>query len=174
MRLAGRDAAKVARLAGELKEELAVEVERAASYEAALAGADVVCATTHSPEPIVRRAWLSPGVHVNAVGYNVEGREVDAETVADARVFVESRASALAPPPAGANDLLWPIRDGVITAEHVRGEIGELVTARVPGRTSPDQITLYKSVGVAVQDAAAAALVLEAAATQGGGIQVEL
>jgi ornithine cyclodeaminase len=174
LRLAGRDRQKAGRLAEELGAELGVEVEAVPSYEAALAGADIVCATTHSPEPVVRRAWLSPGTHVNSVGYNLQGREVDAETVADALVVVESRASALAPPPAGSNDLLWPIRDGLIREDHVHGEIGELVTGRVTGRSSPEQITLYKSVGVAVQDAAAAALVLEAVARQGGGTQVEL
>jgi alanine dehydrogenase len=174
LRLAGRDPEHAARLADELRNELGVEVEAAASYEAALAGADVVCATTHSPEPVVRRSWLSPGTHVNSVGYNIHGREVDAETVADALVVVESRAMALSPPPVGANDLFWPLRDGLIREDHVHGEIGELVTGRAAGRTSPEQITLYKSVGVAVQDAAAAALVLEAAAAQGGGTQVEL
>jgi alanine dehydrogenase len=174
VRVAGRDRQKAERLADELRNELDLPVEAAASYEAALAGADVVCAATHSPEPVVRRSWLAAGTHVNSVGYNPLGREVDAETVADALVVVESRASALAPPPAGSNDLLWPIRDGLIRGEHVHGEIGELVTGRVAGRTSAEQITLYKSVGVAAQDATAAALVLEAVAKQGGGTRVEL
>jgi ornithine cyclodeaminase len=173
LRLAGRDPGKVASLAEELEPELPVKFEVAAGYEAALDGADVVCATTHSPEPVVRRAWLSPGVHVNSVGYNLQGREVDAETVADALVVVESRASALAPPPAGSNDLLWPIRDGLV-GDPVYAEIGELISGRAAGRSSPEQITLYKSVGVAVQDAAAAALVLEAAAERGAGIRVEI
>jgi len=172
--LAGRDPRKVALLAEELREELALPVEAAASYADALAGADIACATTHSPEPVVRREWLPPGIHVNSVGYNVAGREVDAETVAAALVVVESRAVTLAPPPAGANDLVWPIRDGRISLEHIHAEIGELVSGRAPGRTAPEQITLYKSVGVGVQDAAAAALVLEAARARGAGSWVDL
>ncbi len=123
---------------------------------------------------MVRRAWLAPGAHVNSVGLNPRGREVDAETVAHALVVVESRASALAPAPTGANDLTWPIRDGAIGEDHVATELGELVAGTRPGRTSPDQLTLYKSVGVAVQDAAAAALVLAAARERGAGVEVAL
>lgn len=172
LRIAGRNAEKAERLAVELAAQLDIEVEPAEDYEAALDGADVVCATTHSPDPVLRREWLPPGVHINSVGYNTEGREIDADTVADALVVVESRASALAPPPSGTNDLLWPIRDGLITEAHVHAEIGELVTGSKPGRTSADQVTLYKSVGVAAQDAAAAALVLDAARRRGVGTEV--
>lgn len=121
---------------------------------------------------MIRRAWLTAGVHVTSVGYG--GREIDDATVADALVCVESRRSALAPFPSGSNDLLMPIRDGVITADHVHAELGELVAGIKPGRNSPDQITLYKSVGVAVQDAAAAALVLVAAHKQGIGEEIVL
>lgn len=87
---------------------------------------------------------------------------------------VESRQAALAPFPAGSSDLLLPIRDGVITADHVHAEIGELLTGSKPGRSSRDQITLYKSVGVAAQDAAAAALVVAAARKQSVGSEVRL
>ena len=153
---------------------LACEVTAARDFQQALHGAGVVCAATHAPEPVVRRAFLAPGTHVNSVGYNTAGREVDAETIADALVVVESRATALAPPPAGANDLLLPIRDGLIGEDHIHAEIGELVAGSAPGRTSPEQITLYKSVGVAVQDAAAAALVLEAARRAGAGTEISL
>jgi alanine dehydrogenase len=122
----------------------------------------------------VRRSWLPPGLHVNSVGFNTAGGEVDAETVAAALVVVESRSVTLAPPPAGANDLFWPIRDGLLPQEFRPAEIGELVTGRAAGRASPEQITLYKSVGVGVQDAAAAALVLEAAAARGVGARIAL
>jgi len=134
----------------------------------------VVCACTHSPEPVVRRAWLRDGAHVTSVGFNTAGREVDGETVRDAVVVVESREAALAPPPAGSNDLLWPIRDGLIGPDHVHAELGELVMGAKPGRTSPGQITLYKSVGNAVEDAAAAALVLAEARGTGRGMEVEV
>ena len=174
IRVAGRDPEKAAALAREISDQLGVAASGAASYAEALDGADVVCATTHSLDPVVRREWLSPGVHVNSVGHQAEGGEVDAATVADAVVVVESRASALAPYPAGAGDLVGPIRDGVIDEEHIHAEIGELVSGTRPGRTSSDQITLYKSVGVAVQDAAAAALVLSAARSAGAGVEVDL
>jgi alanine dehydrogenase len=164
IRVAGRDRARA--------EVLAAEIGAAAhavdSFEEAIRGADVVAATTHSKEPVVRREWLSPGVHVNSVGLNPNGREVDEQTVADAVLVVESRESALAPPPAGAPELagLDPAR--------VHAELGELVAGSKPGRTSQDQITLYKSVGVAVQDAAAAALVLAAAQNRSAGREIQL
>jgi alanine dehydrogenase len=174
LRVAGRDRAKVEALAEELSGELDLAVRPAASWAEACDGADVVCATTHALEPVVRREWLAPGAHVTSVGYNPQGREVDDTTVVDALVVVESRAAALAPVPAGSNDLLQPIERAVIDADHVHAEIGELVEGRRPGRTSPEQITLYKSVGVAVQDGAAAALVLRAARERGVGDEVEL
>jgi ornithine cyclodeaminase/alanine dehydrogenase-like protein (mu-crystallin family) len=174
LRVAGRDRTRSEELAEELTGELDVPVAAAASWEEACDGADVVCATTHALEPVVRREWLAPGVHVTSVGYNPEGREVDDATVAEALVVVESRASALAPFPSGSNDLLQPIERGLIDAEHVHAEIGELVEGSKAGRSSPGEITLYKSVGVAVQDGAAATLVLRAARECGAGREVEL
>ena len=162
IRVAGRDRAKTEAFADEIG---GVAV---ASYEAAIRGADIVAATTHATEPVVRREWLAPGTHVNSVGLNPSGREVDEATVADAVLVVESRDSALAPPPAGAPELV-----GVDPA-HVHAELGELVTGIQPGRRSRDEITLYKSVGVAVQDAAAAALVLAAARERSVGREIEL
>lgn len=174
LRVAGRTHSEAEALAEELGGELGLRVRAAASWQEACDGADAVCATTHSVEPVVRREWLAAGTHVNSVGYNPEGREVDDATVTDALVVVESRAAALAPFPAGANDLLQPIERGLIDPSHVHAEIGELVEGRRPGRASADQLTLYKSVGVAVQDAAAAALVLRAAREQGAGLEVAL
>lgn len=89
-------------------------------------------------------------------------------------MVVESRDAVLAPPPAGSNDLLTPIAEGLIGAEHIHAEIGELLAGRRPGRTSPEQITLYKSVGVAAQDVAAAGLVLAAARASGVGVDIEI
>lgn len=174
MRVAGRDRAKADALAKELADELDLPVRAAASWQEACDGADVVCATAHALEPVVRREWLAPGVHVTSVGYNPKGREVDDATIAEALVVVESRAAALAPFPSGSNDLLQPIAQGLITADHVHAEIGELVDGSKPGRVSSQQITLYKSVGVAVQDGAAAALVLRAARERGAGRELEL
>jgi ornithine cyclodeaminase len=136
--------------------------------------ADVICACTHSREPVVRREWLKAGAHVNSVGYNTAGREVDGATFRDALVVVESRAATLAAPPAGSNDIAMAIAEGAMTREHVHAELGELVSGTRPGRADASQITLYKSVGVAVQDAAAAAMVLSAAREAGVGRTIDL
>jgi ornithine cyclodeaminase/alanine dehydrogenase-like protein (mu-crystallin family) len=169
----GRDAEKAKQLA----REIGIAGVQAGAYSnvaQAVREADVVCACTHSPEPVVKREWLREGTHVNSVGYNTAGREVDEGTVVDALVVVESRGAVLAAPPSGSNDINWPIRDGRITKDHVHAEIGELVAKTKPGRTDDRQITLYKSVGVAVEDAAAASLVLRAARERGIGREVAL
>jgi ornithine cyclodeaminase len=171
--VAGRDVAKARALAMELDGE-GREVGAYGQIEQAVREADVVCACTHSADPVVRRDWLRPGTHVNSVGYNTKGREVDGPTFRDALLVVESRAAALAPPPAGSNDIAMAIAEGMMTSEHVHAELGELVSGRRPGRGDREQITLYKSVGVAVQDAAAAAIVLKAARKSGVGRAVEL
>jgi alanine dehydrogenase len=174
VRIAGRDPAKARALAEELAGTLDLDVRAEASFAAASEGADVVCATTHPVEPVVRLEWLAPGTHVTSVGFNPQGREVDDATVAAALVVVESREAVLAPDPAGSSDLLQPIERGLIDSAHIHAEVGELVEGGRPGRTSDEQITLYKSVGVAVQDCVAAALVLRAARERGAGSEIEL
>jgi ornithine cyclodeaminase len=174
VRIAGHHPAKARELASEARAWLGDKVRAVETYADALRGADVVSAATHSPEPVVRREWLSAGTHVTSVGYNTSGREVDGATFRDALLVVESRAATLAPPPAGSNDIALAIAEGAMTGEHVHAELGELVSGSRPGRKDPAQITLYKSVGVAVQDAAAAALVLEAARQGGAGRVIEL
>ncbi len=164
----GRDVEKAKALAKELGAGASVNIEEAVRE------GDVVCACTHSAEPVVRRDWLKPGAHVNSVGYNTAGREVDGATFRDALVVVESRSAALAPPPAGSNDIAMAIAEGAMTREHVHAELGELVSRTRPGRADARQITLYKSVGVAVQDAAAAAMVLESARKAGVGRTIDL
>ena len=174
IRVAGRNREKVEAFAREISGELKIPARAFQSAQEAAKGAGIVCATTHSPEPVVKGSWLEPGMHVNSVGFNPQGREVDGEALARSLVVVESRQAALAPFPSGSNDLAWAIRDGLITAEHIHAEVGELVSGARPGRTSPDQITFYKSVGVAVQDAVAAHRVLAAAREQGVGREVEI
>ena len=134
------------------------------AVEDAVAGATVVCIATPATEPVLHRDWLAPGAHVNSVGYSTAGRELDPALVRDALVVVESRESALAPPPSGSTDL-EEAQDAI--------ELGELLAGR-PGRTSPEQLTLYKSVGVALEDDAAAALALRGAEELGLGTVVEL
>jgi ornithine cyclodeaminase len=172
--VAARDAEKANALAREVQGETGKTVRVFASIEQGVREADVVCACTHTAEPVVRRAWLRDGANVTSVGYNTAGREVDEGTVVDALVVVESRAAALAAPPSGSNDLNWPIRDGKMTKEHIHAELGEIVAGTRPGRANDRQITLYKSVGVAVEDAAAAALVLRLARERGVGREIEL
>jgi alanine dehydrogenase len=170
----GRDVEKAKALAMKFGGGHFREVGAYVDIRQAVQEADVICACTHSAEPVVRREWLKPGAHVNSVGYNTAGREVDGATFRDALVVVESRAATLAPPPAGSNDIAMAIAEGAMTREHVHAELGELVSGARPGRGDESQITLYKSVGVAVQDAAAAAMVLEAARKAGVGRTIDL
>jgi ornithine cyclodeaminase/alanine dehydrogenase-like protein (mu-crystallin family) len=130
----------------------AVAVE---SFERAVRGADVVCCCTHSSEPVLRRDWLSPGAHVTSVGAALDGPELDPETVLAGLLCVESRV-AFSPPPAGSFEL-----EGLDPEQAV--ELGEVLAGTRPGRADDQQITVYKSMGHAVEDAAAAALVLERA-----------
>jgi ornithine cyclodeaminase/alanine dehydrogenase-like protein (mu-crystallin family) len=135
-----------------------------ASFEDAVRGADVVACCTDAREPILRREWLGGGVHVSAVG-GTFGAEVDADTVRAARVFVEWRGAVTSAPPAGAHEL-----QGMDPADVT--EIGEVLTGAKPGRTSPAEITLYKSTGIAVEDAATARLVYDRALESGGGTRL--
>ena len=174
IQVAGRDPEKVTALRDQLS-RAGIPAEAGASIEDAVRSADVVCAATHAGEPVVRRAWLRPGTHVNSVGYNMAGAgEVDADTVRDSIVVVESRAAVLAPPPSGAIEIHRALEAGIIKPDHIHAEIGELVAGDRPGRSDATQLTLYKSVGVAAQDAAAAALVLESARRRGIGLDIEL
>jgi ornithine cyclodeaminase/alanine dehydrogenase-like protein (mu-crystallin family) len=147
VRVASRSADRARALADELG------VRAVESFEEAVRGADVVCACTHSPEPVLRREWLDPGAHVCSVGASQEGPELDRETVTAGLLVVESRV-AFQPPPAGSFEL-----QGLEPEDAV--ELGEVLSGARSGRTSVDQITVYKSMGHAVEDAAAAALVLE-------------
>src|SRR3954452_24554475 len=161
VRLAGRDHAKVEALARELG------ATAAPSVEAAVRSADVVATTTHSAEPVIRAEWVAPGTHVSSVGYNAPGSELDPALVRAATIVVEPRHSSSAPPTGGAPELADVDRGSVV-------ELGELVTGDRRGRATPVEITLYKSVGVAVQDMAAAALVFAAARARNAGLEIEL
>ena len=144
-----------------------IRVAGRGEFEEAVRGADVVHAATHSAEPIVSAEWLGEGAHVGSVGYNAPGSELDPELVRAATIVVESRESVFAPPPAGAAELAG------IDPESV-SELGEVLAGSKRGRTTPVETTLYKSVGVAVQDLAAAALVLTAARARNVGLELDL
>jgi ornithine cyclodeaminase/alanine dehydrogenase-like protein (mu-crystallin family) len=146
-------------------------VEAAASAEDAVRDADVVCTTTSSPEPVLRRAWLRAGAHVNAVGSSIPTtRELDTETVAAAALFVDRRESTVNE----AGDFLFPQREGAIGPGHIRAELGELLVGAPAGRTSPDELTVFKSLGVAVEDLAAAEHLYRRARETGAGTEVDL
>jgi ornithine cyclodeaminase len=172
IRVAGRSPHRAALLAAQIIQEEGIPAMACEVAEQSFSGAHIICAATHAADPVVRGAWLAPGTHVTSVGLSAEGCEVDAAAVLKSLVVVEMREAALAPNAGGSNDLKWPIRDGLMTADHISAEIGEIVAGTKPGRTSAEEITLYKSVGVAVQDAVAAQLVLEEATRQGVGQQL--
>ncbi|HET7421039.1 MAG TPA: ornithine cyclodeaminase family protein [Candidatus Dormibacteraeota bacterium] len=136
------------------------------TFEDAVRGADVVACCTDAREPIIRRDWLAPGVHVSAVG-GTFGPELDADTVKAARIFVEWRGAVTNAPPAGAHELQGMDPDAVT-------ELGEVLSGRKPGRQSRDEITLYKSTGHAVEDAATARLVYDRARAHGVGVRLPL
>jgi alanine dehydrogenase len=128
-------------------------IEPVTSPEAAVRGAEVICAVSASRTPIIRGDWLAPGTHLNLVGaHSPDSREADAGTLARARVFTEIGEFALAE----AGDLLLAIEEGVITAEDIAGEIGQVFAGDLEGRQSLEQITLYKSLGNTAQDLIAA------------------
>jgi len=134
-------------------------------------GADVVCTTTSSPEPVLRRAWLRDGAHVNAVGSSIPTtRELDTETMAAAALFVDRRESTVNE----AGDFLFPQREGAIGPEHIRAELGELLAGTAEGRSSPDELTVFKSLGLAVEDLAAAEHLYRRARETGAGAEVDL
>ncbi|MBN1762053.1 MAG: ornithine cyclodeaminase family protein [Methanomicrobia archaeon] len=146
------------------------DLRAAASPQQAVADADVICTATTSVTPVFADADLKSGVHINGIGsYTPDMQEVPAETVSRALVVVDSREAALAE----AGDLIQPIRQGTISEEHLHAELGELVLGRKQGRTRSEQVTFFKSVGVAVQDAVAARLAVQNAEVQGLGQRVD-
>ncbi len=148
-----------------------VEIEPAASARAAVLEADLVCTTTFAREPVLLGEWLSPGAHVNAVGACMpKARELDSFAVARSSLFVDRRESALNE----AGDFLLAREEGAVGDDHILGELGDVLLGRVPGRRSPDEITLFESLGLAVEDLAAARYVVQEARARGVGTAVEL
>jgi ornithine cyclodeaminase len=147
-----------------------VGAEAAPSVEEAVRGADVVCTVTSSSEPVLRREWLKDGVHVNAVGACFpNGRELDAATVAASTFFVDRRESA----ENEAGDLLLAVGEGAVGLDHVSAELGEVLTGGRPGRTRPEEITVFESLGLAIEDLFAAEYVLRRARETGRGTTVD-
>jgi ornithine cyclodeaminase/alanine dehydrogenase-like protein (mu-crystallin family) len=170
IRIYAPTAAHVQRLVDETQPEVRARLVPAASAAAAVDGADVICAATTSAVPVFDGRGLQPGAHINGVGsFTTRMQEVDLETIRRARLFVDSREAALAE----AGDLVIPMLAGETRPDEWT-ELGEVAAGLRPGRQSPADITFFKSVGVAVQDVAAAAAALRAALASGLGRDVDL
>ena len=156
----------------EAAEALASEVGAlpSPSPDAALFGAEVVCTTTSAREPVLEHRWLAPGAHVNAVGSSIPTtRELDTETMSKASLFVDRRESTLNE----AGDYLIPASEGAFGPDHIKAELGEVVAGLAPGRTGEEELTVFKSLGIAIEDLAAADLVVRRAREQGVGTEVD-
>jgi ornithine cyclodeaminase/alanine dehydrogenase-like protein (mu-crystallin family) len=146
-------------------------VEVTATAQAAVIGADLICTVSTSPEPVVRGEWLAPGAHINAVGaWSPTTRELDTAAVVRSRLYVDRRESTLKE----AGEFIIPQREGVIDERHIVGEVGEVLLGSAPGRRSPEEITLFKSLGIAIEDLAAANHVYKKAQETGTGTWVEM
>jgi ornithine cyclodeaminase/alanine dehydrogenase-like protein (mu-crystallin family) len=156
--------------AKEMATRYAFPIEVVPSAEAAIREADMVVLVTSAGKPVLSRAWVSRGAHINAVGASLPTRrELDSATMAAAAVFVDSRESALNE----AGDYLLAAQEGVIGPEHIRAELGELLIGARAGRTTPEEITVFKSLGLAVEDVVAAEYLYRRAREQGAGKWVE-
>ena len=170
VRVASKTPDRARSFAGRESQRHEIEITPCASVQEAVEGADIVCTVTSSREPVVRGEWLKDGAHVNAVGSSVAtAREVDTAAVVRSRLFVDHRASALLE----AGDFLIPRSEGAVTDAHIRGDLGEVLVGVVPGRTSPSDLTLFKSVGLAIEDVAAAQQIYSKARGSGLGQFVE-
>jgi len=145
--------------------------ESAASAEEAVREADVICTVTASAEPVLERGWLKPGVHINAVGSSIPTtRELDTATMVAAALFVDRRESTVNE----SGDFLFPLREGALDESHIRAELGEVLIGTADGRTSDDEITVFKSLGLAVEDLAAAEHVFARAEEENAGTMVSV
>jgi ornithine cyclodeaminase/alanine dehydrogenase-like protein (mu-crystallin family) len=146
-------------------------IEAASGPEQAVDGASLICTVSGATEPVVHSAQVANGAHVNAVGSALPtARELDADTIRRSRLYVDRRESALSE----SGDILLAIRDGAIDEGHIVSELGEVLIGSAQGRTSPEDVTVFKSLGLAVEDVAAAQAVVEAARSEGAGVSVRL
>ena len=148
-----------------------IQVTAANSAKEAVAGADIICTTTSSREPVLQGEWISPGAHINAVGSSVAfTRELDTAAVTNARLYVDRRESTLNE----SGDFIIAKKEGAIDDSHIVGEIGDILTGKVSGRASDNEITLFKSLGLSVEDLAAANHIYQKATSANAGTLVEL
>ena len=156
--------------AAEMRERLSISVEHTDDPRACVEN-DVILTASSSKTPVFEGVWLAPGTHINGVGsHSPDARELDTETIRRAKVVPDYAPACLVE----AGDLIIPIQEGAINAEHIHASLGDVVAGLKPGRESAEEITLFKSVGLAVQDAATAARVYELAQAAGVGVQIEV
>ncbi|MEI6509551.1 MAG: ornithine cyclodeaminase family protein [bacterium] len=155
----------------DMSEKLGIPVQPAPQVRKAVEEADIIATATNAREPVFRGAWLQPGAHINAIGaYTPTMRELDSETLRRSRLFVDLRRAA----EAEAGDLLMAVAEGSLTLAAIAGELGELLAGKIEGRTDPREITTFKSVGLALQDAVTAARVVALARDKGLGQEIQL
>ena len=166
-----RSGARDSDFCARMSERLGLPVRPSRDVRAAVEGADVICTATTSQTPLFAGEWLRPGTHINAVGsYHTGMRELDATTVERSRLFVDQRQAALAE----AGEVVLPIERGELEDDPVDGELGDVIVGKTSGRSGDEEITVFKSVGLALQDAVTAARVYQAAVAQGIGRQIDL
>ncbi len=148
-----------------------IKIDACGSAQAAVDGADIICTVTASREPVLEGRWIAPGAHINAVGAALpSAREIDTEGVRRSRLFADRRESLVSE----AGEFLIPRAEGAITDDHVQGELSDVLTGAVPARENPADITLFKSLGLALEDVAAARHIYEKSVALGTGIWVSL
>ena len=167
VRVWSRSGTRAVEFAARARQKHGIEIVVTDSVSDAVRDTHVVCTVTSSRVPVLEGAWLSPGTHVNAVGASIStARELDSAAVKMSRLFVDRRESAMAE----AGDFLVPKSEGLLTDDHILGDLGDLLLSRIEGRTSVDQITLFKSLGLAVEDVASVRHIYEKAKATGAGI----
>jgi ornithine cyclodeaminase len=170
IRIAAKRFESAKNFAAEMQPHVTAHIEPVETGEIAARKADIIVTATTSREPVLLREWLSPGAHINAVGtFSPKARELDTATMVDSCLFVDRRESALNE----AGDYLLAAQEGAIGPESIRAELADLVTGKHSGRVSRDQITIFKSLGLAIEDLAAAAHVYEKAKRQESGTAVQ-
>ena len=162
-RIAARRFANAQSFVAAMRPKFDFEITATATAEEAVRDADIIVTATTSFTPVVSREWISPGMHINAVGtYSFKARELDTATMADATLFVDRRESALNE----AGDYVIAAAEGAFGPEHIRAELGEVLIGNHPARTAHDEITVFKSLGLAIEDLASAAHIYEKARTR--------
>ena len=169
-RVASRSFDHAQKLVAEAQQQFAFPISAVEDVRAAVTDADLIVTVTTSREPVLQRDWIALGAHINAIGtYSPRAREVDTATMVAAKIFVDRRESAVNE----AGDYLIAADEGAIGPDHIRAELGEVLIGVAPGRTTSDEITLFKSLGLAIEDLAAAAYLYQKAQQKNCGAWVE-